>query len=290
MHSIGAVLYCVVLLVNVGSYTHIACNMSIVICRFIIMNDKEVLAYKDIVLRVSDLDVLEGPCYLNDQIIAFYFGYLSSLGNSNDILLIPPSVSFWIANCGDENLKDIIEPLKLSSKNMVLFTINDNDDLGGGNCGTHWSLLVYDRSKNAFSHHDSMEGVNNFHATKLYGAVKGFMGSTALPTTLTSPSSSKGRTKKRKDVAKAVAVAKSTAVVDATPCFIECNTPQQTNGYDCGLYVMAIAKVICQWHSSKRKDKESNWFSAIERHVNASLEMTMRSEVLKLIEDLREED
>lgn len=121
-------------------------------------------------------------------------------------------------------LKDTIEPLKLPTKH-------------------------------AFLHHDSMEGVKNFHATKLYEAVKSFIGTAAEPTKLasssSSSSSSKGRrgTKKKKDVratAKAVEVAKLEAVADATPCFIECNTPQQTNGYDCGLYVMAIDKVICQ--------------------------------------------
>ena len=182
---------------NVASYD--ACNMSIVICRFIIMNDKEVLTYEDIVLRVSDSDILEGPYYLNDQIIAFYFGYLSSSCDSNDILLVPPSVSFWLANCKEEALKDIIEPLKLSSKKLVLFTVNDNDDLSGGDSGTHWSLLVYDRSSNTFSHHDSMEGVNNSHAMKLYEAVKGFMGPTAKPNTASS-STPKGRMKKKKDV------------------------------------------------------------------------------------------
>nr|POE56056.1 nedd8-specific protease 1 [Quercus suber] len=182
-------------------------------------------------------------------------------------------------------LKYTIKPLKLPTKKLVHFTINDNDDLDGGNSGTHWSLLVYDRSKHAFLHHDGMEGVNNFHAKKLYEAVKSFIVTAAEPTKLASSSSSskgRSRTKKKKDVgaiAKAVAVAKLEAVADATPCFIECNTPQQTNGYDCGLYVMAIAKVICQCYSSKRKNKESNWISAIERQVDSSLELTMRNEV-----------
>ena len=178
-------------------------------------------------------------------------------------------------------LKYTIEPLKLPTKKLVLFTINDNDDLDGGNSGTHWSLLVYDRSKHAFLHHYGMEGVNNFHTTKLYEAVKSFIGTAAEPTKLASSSSSskgRSRTKKKKDVgatAKAVAVAKLEAVADAKPCFIECNTPQQTNGYDCGLYVMAIAKAICQWYTSKRKDKQSNWISAIDRQVDSSLELTM---------------
>lgn len=150
-------------------------------------------------------------------------------------------------------------------------------------------------TKHAFWHHDSMEGVKSFHAAKPYVAVKSFIGTAAEPTKLASSStSSKGRrgTKKKKDVgatAKAVEVAKLEAVADATPCFIECNTTQQTNGFDCGLYVMSIAKVICQWYSSKRKDKESNWISAIEGQVDSSLELTMRNEVFNMIEDLRKE-
>ncbi|KAK9999391.1 hypothetical protein SO802_018994 [Lithocarpus litseifolius] len=136
-------------------------------------------------------------------------------------------------------LKYTIEPRKLPTKKLVLFTINDNDDLDGGNSRTHWSLLVYDRSKHAFLHHDGMEGVINFHATKLYDAVKSFIGTVAELTKLASSSSSsskgRSRTKKKKDVgatAKAIAVAKLEAVADATPCFIECNTPQQINEYD----------------------------------------------------------
>ena len=53
-----------------------------------------------------------------------------------------------ILRCRDEDLKDLIESLKLSSKKLIIFTVNDNDDLSGGDSGTHWSLIVYDRSKN----------------------------------------------------------------------------------------------------------------------------------------------
>ena len=103
------------------------------------MGDKEVLKYKDIVLRASDLDVLEGPCYLNDQIIGFYFSYLLSLCGRNDVLFVPPSVSFWLANCDVDSRKAAVEPLKFPSKRLVVFTVNDCDDLGGAERGTHWS-------------------------------------------------------------------------------------------------------------------------------------------------------
>ncbi|EEF40280.1 NEDD8-specific protease 1-like [Ricinus communis] len=118
------------------------------------MDDKEVVRYKDVVLKVSDLDVLRGPCFLNDQIIAFYFSYLYAFYDSctDDVLLVPPSVSFWLANSEEdrENLIDFLEPLKLSTKRLVLFTVNDSTDFGGSEAGTHWSLLFMTGPRIAF--------------------------------------------------------------------------------------------------------------------------------------------
>ncbi|KAJ8443056.1 hypothetical protein Cgig2_004261 [Carnegiea gigantea] len=240
------------------------------------------LKYKDIVLRASDLDVLEGPCYLNDHIIGFYFSYLSSLCGRNDVLFVPPSVSFWLANCDVDSRKAAMEPLKFLSKRLVVFTVNDCDDLGGAESGTHWSTSVYDRCKNSFLHLDTMEGVNYDHAIKPYDSVKEFMGKAPVPSILTS-SSLKAKTKE-KDVAKQASKSEPTI---AEPLFEESNVPQQTNGYDCGLYVMAIDKAVCECYSSGKSGKDADWFSAVQRHVDASVEMTFRNEVLELIEDLR---
>ncbi|KAL7201886.1 hypothetical protein ACSBR1_033558 [Camellia fascicularis] len=83
--------------------------------------DEKILSYNDVVLRQSDLDILSGPYFLNDRIIEFYFSYLPSCYPSKEILLVSPSIAFWIANCPDiESLKDV-EPLNLSSKKLVIF-------------------------------------------------------------------------------------------------------------------------------------------------------------------------
>ncbi|CAK7340427.1 unnamed protein product [Dovyalis caffra] len=242
------------------------------------MDDKEIaLSYKDVVLRVSDVNILKGSCYLNDQIIDFYFAYLSSCYNAdaNDILLVPPSTSYWFANCQDRQslVKDFVKPLKFSSKKLILFTVNDNEDLSAAESGTHWSLLVYDRNQNCFLHFDSLRGMHRYHALRLYKAVKGFVG-----TASESSSEDGAETMKMKAVGSA-----------AAPFFKEGKTPQQTNGFDCGLYVIALAEAICRWHSCERDRDDGDWLSDVEREVNASLETTMRSEVLKLIEDLRKQ-
>lgn len=90
--------------------------------------------------------------------------------------------------------------------------------------------------------------------------------------------------KKKKDKGRAT---ESMGAPSAEPCFLECPTPQQSNGYDCGLYVIGIAGAICQWYTSNYKPKEDNWFTTVEEHVTVSLELNMLTEVLRLIEELK---
>ena len=220
--------------------------------------DEKILGYNDVVLRRSDLDILGGPYFLNDRIIEFYLSYLSSCHASEDVLLVPPSISYWIMNCPlIDSLKEFVEPLHLPSKSLVLFPINDNEDVSKAEGGSHWSLLAFERNTNVFIHHDSNEGMNRPHATRLYNMVHKFM--------LDSRSASKAT-------------------------FMEfADSPQQMNGNDCGLYVTAIARVICLWHSddrNKAKDTSNLWFSAVKEQVTPSLVSGMRNEILELIRGL----
>ncbi|KAL6570927.1 hypothetical protein OROGR_000477 [Orobanche gracilis] len=243
------------------------------------MGDK-VLTYKDHVLRTSDLDVLEGPCFLNDQVIGFYFSYLSSLSCQDDVAFVPPSVSFWLANCDVDSRKDAVEPLKLPSKRLVFFTVNDSDDLDGGESGTHWSTLIYDRSKNIFLHLDSMQGMNHDHAFKLFDSVKEYMGKSHVPV---QPILKGGKKQQKKKDATEPAI----KTANMEPLFEEFDVPQQTNGYDCGIYVLAIAKAICEFNLSGKNDNQADWLSFVQKHVDTSIEMTLRNEIMLLIEVLR---
>ncbi|KAK2996380.1 hypothetical protein RJ639_026136 [Escallonia herrerae] len=133
-----------------------------------------------------------------------------------------------------------------------------------------------------------MQGANNLHAVKLYEAVKPFVGG-ASSSSSTKPKSSSSSTRNNKKKKEPTSNKPKPSVASkAPPTFIESSSmPQQTNGYDCGLYVIAIARIICQWHASNLQKKAENWFPALEKHVNASVELTWRDEVMKLIEDLR---
>ncbi|KAI3937340.1 hypothetical protein MKW98_001911 [Papaver atlanticum] len=111
------------------------------------MEDDKILSYNDVVLRRSYLGILRGQEFLNDRIIEFYFSYLDSGCSSQDILLVPPSISFWITNCPfPDSLKDFGEPLKLPEKRVIIFSINNNTDVSQAQGGTHWSLLAYDKN------------------------------------------------------------------------------------------------------------------------------------------------
>ncbi|OMO77229.1 Peptidase C48, SUMO/Sentrin/Ubl1 [Corchorus olitorius] len=218
--------------------------------------DEKILSYNDVVLRRSDLEILSGPYYLNDRIIEFYFSFLSSTHASQDILLVPPSIAFWMTNCPDVGgLKDFVEPLKLPDKKLVIFPVNDNDDVSVAEGGSHWSLLAYYRSADVFVHHDSSRQMNKSNAMRLFKSVAGFMGD-------------------------------SSSACNAK--YLECiDTPQQVNGYDCGLYVTATARTICCWHeSSQNKDVTDLWFSAVKEQVTPSVVSEMRKEILGLIKDL----
>ncbi|ESW04163.1 hypothetical protein PHAVU_011G071700 [Phaseolus vulgaris] len=220
------------------------------------LTDEKILSYNDVVLRQSDLDILSGPYYLNDRIIDFYFSYVSSCHSSQDILLVPPSIAFWIMQCPlVDSLGDFIEPLHLPDKALVVFPINDNDDVDRAEGGSHWSLVAYYRKANVFVHHDSCRSLNAAPAKKLYKAVARYMGS-------------------------------SGSASEAS--FLECtNSPVQDNGYDCGLYVTATARTISNWHANhKNADTNDLWFSAVKEQVTPSAVGSMRGEILALIRDL----
>lgn len=138
--------------------------------------DEEVLIYDSVVLRRSDLALLEGPFYLNDRILEFFFSYLSLLHPSEDIHFVTPSISYWLTNSKDfESLKAFVEPLKPFK--VVIFTVNNNNDMSKTDGGTHWSLLVYYKDANTFVHYDSIRCLNGRYAMKLYEAVKGHVSS-----------------------------------------------------------------------------------------------------------------
>ncbi|XP_017565252.1 sentrin-specific protease 8 [Pygocentrus nattereri] len=174
--------------------------------------DPVVLSYQDSLLRRSDVSLLEGPHWLNDQVIGFAFEYFAterfkSLGDK--VCFISPEVTQFIkcASCQEE-LALFLEPLRLPSRRWVFLAVNDNSNQTAG--GSHWSLLLYQRDAGHFSHYDSQSGGNSLHARRITAKLETFLSARAqVP-------------------------------------FVEEPCPSQQNSYDCGMYVICNAEALCE--------------------------------------------
>lgn len=121
-----------------------------------------VLSFHDILLHRSDVDLLDGPYWLNDTVISFYFEYLEKVvfNKAHDMLFVSPEVTQCVKMVETAEIRTFLEPLSVSKKKFVFFALNDNDtpDIAGG---SHWSLLVYSKPENCFFHLDSSSGSNH---------------------------------------------------------------------------------------------------------------------------------
>lgn len=121
-----------------------------------------VLSFHEILLHQSDVELLNGPFWLNDNIISFYFEYLEKVtfAKNKDLLFVSPEVTQCIKMVQASDIKLFLEPLGIDKKKFVFFALNDNNspDVAGG---SHWSLLVYSKSDSCFFHVDSLSGSNH---------------------------------------------------------------------------------------------------------------------------------
>jgi len=83
-------------------------------------SDKKVLSYNDVLLRRADVELLTGPRWLNDQVISFYFEYITQerlQGGHQSVVFVPPSISFLLANCGEDGSACVVmESLQVRSQ------------------------------------------------------------------------------------------------------------------------------------------------------------------------------
>ncbi|XP_070530197.1 sentrin-specific protease 8 isoform X2 [Cardiocondyla obscurior] len=170
-------------------------------------NNDIVLSYHDYLLRNSDVALLQRNDWLNDTIIGFYFEYLNQQYNKeSQLLFIGPEVAQLLKMQHPSQYNIFLEPIGATNYKFIFFPLNNCDSNEPG--GTHWSLLIYSHLEKICYHFDSSSGVNNSSAKKL-----------ALKIIKYFQQNQDGK-------------------------YIEMASPQQTNGYDCGLHVLCLADVI----------------------------------------------
>ena len=224
------------------------------------MEDK-VLDYHDTLLRVRDVCLLTGPNWLNDAILGFYFSFLqkdkyASLRRS--VSFVDASVSFLVANVAEGDVAGILEPLGLQSRQIVLFSVSNNEDVEVPEGGSHWSLLVFRKGErggmDTFEHYDSAGAVNERAASGLVAAVAPYLCNSRRHKFTSSPAA----------------------------------TPRQDNGHDCGLYVLAVADAVCSAHElsqSGNVDEESTLTRKLGK-ITPGFIADFRLELLDLVEEL----
>lgn len=169
--------------------------------------DPIALNFNESCLRMSDVQLLQGPHWLNDQIISFYYEYLERVKykNNPDLLFVPPEVTQCLKLADETELDTLLNQLNAMQKPFIFFVLNDNETIHAG--GTHWSLLVFSRPEKTFFHFDSY-GNNNTNASQNFvRRVKDLLGCRNVH-------------------------------IKPIRCL------QQANGYDCGIHVICMTDNI----------------------------------------------
>lgn len=174
------------------------------------MTNPVVLNYHESLVRQSDIDILKGPCWLNDTIISFYFEYLEvdRFKRDRSLLFVSPQVTQCIKMAPILELDVFLGPLEGDKRQFIFFALNNNEETETAG-GTHWSLLVFSRPESMFLHFDSSRGVNQDQAYELSHKLKHYFG-----------------------------IEKNLGRVGEPLCL------QQANSYDCGIYVLCYAEHI----------------------------------------------
>ncbi|KAF2069953.1 hypothetical protein CYY_008730 [Polysphondylium violaceum] len=224
--------------------------------------DNIVISFKDATLFDSDLWILKRPNeWINDSIISFYLEYLDDqvVGKhcKEDVLLASPS-AIYMCNFIEtqQEIQEMFKPLKMESKKLIFFPINNNSDPTIIAGGSHWSLLVFIKPLNQFHYFDSM-GTSNYSEAKKVSSKFSF---------LISGSNSKVHIEK---------------------------TPAQQNNYDCGLYVLSIIEFLVNQYI-KYDDQDifiKEFSNQINRDLFQSITPTLvkekRNDILSIIEKLK---
>ncbi|XP_026282755.1 sentrin-specific protease 8 [Frankliniella occidentalis] len=209
--------------------------------------DPIVLSFYDSIIRQSDVDILEGPHWLTDNLIGFYFEYLSNVAYKDEarLLFIGPEVTQCLKVSRCQELGVFLDPLQVEKRTFVFLPVNDCTQVESPG-GSHWSLLVFCKNEDSFFHFDSSSGSNYGQAKQLASKLSKFLSA-------------------------------SEAGV-----FVQADTLQQKNGYDCGIHVLCNVDLIAEYCANHNRVEGCGL-------VKQSEVLNKRIEVLNLIFHLKEE-
>ena len=136
-------------------------------------------------------------------------------GEAHPILFMNPSAAFMVSMIDSpEELEMCLDQLSLSSRELVFIPVNDARDPSVVGGGSHWSLLVFHRASNTFFYMDSVLGGSNNRSIAL-------------------------------EYAKHVHPTFHVEAKEGAFQFQDLESSLQSNGFDCGVFVISNAEIIC---------------------------------------------
>ncbi|KAG7337469.1 Ulp1 protease family protein [Nitzschia inconspicua] len=214
------------------------------------------LNYNDAVIYMRDLRLVVENDWLNDSIIHFYLELLKQESTEgHDYFMDPSVVSFFMQHCNDhEDIEDFVASAPLPKDNGRIF-IAVNDKMSAAvesgaiwmqhtsrGCataqGTHWSLLLMtigtsasaDEIAVAAYHFDSHGECNLKVAVEIATKIAKYM-------------------------------YKRNAKV------LSCETPQQVNGYDCGIHVLMAARALASFDDIDFRQQKLVYEQALHKTI-----------------------
>lgn len=208
---------------------------------------RKILDYHDILLRKADTELLQGPHWLNDQVMSFYFEYLAREKYADtNFGFVGGCLASFLNNAGLEDALSCTQPLRLKEKDLILLPVNNSTDANTANSGSHWSLLVISTADEQYLHFDSANGVNKLPARLLAQKMQRLLD------------------------------------LDKQAELTAADFARQTNGYDCGMYAIGAADIIC-----REKKRCSSWAEVsivLKNELSPGKVSQLRKDLLRLIE------
>eukprot|EP00039_Didymoeca_costata_P024112 m.9304 g.9304 ORF g.9304 m.9304 type:complete len:216 (-) comp4040_c0_seq1:889-1536(-) len=207
-------------------------------------NTERKVVFEQSVLLETDIQLLEGPYWINDTVLGFMFEYYQhkTFCEDKSVLFLDPPTTQLIALWRESPaiLGEIIAELHINQKELVFLPVNDSDAPESAG-GTHWALVVLDTRNRVCTLYDSMGG--------------------------------NGMVRKTSNIARMLSEACHLGKLSV--CVKE-DAPKQTNGYDCGMFVAAVAKFLC----TARKSQQSL------ESVTPEIITNLRSEFVNILNTL----
>ena len=200
------------------------------------VNEKSLISCGGANLHQADIESLEDKGLVTDEIILFFMQAIleymkSQIGDK--VSVVGPNVAYLIQKQHDKReIESQKKGINLKEHDWVFYPINDKNDPEKGDGGTHWCLMVYNRSDNLYLYFDPIKGMNVKNAKALHLNI--------IDVNSYQSHDNTGR------------------LCHYLPPLVEVNCQRQTNSFDCGTFIMMYMATIMKNIVNGRKVDDDN--------------------------------